>query len=188
MVPAMDLLIVRHGQAVEDAPGLGDGGRWLTAKGRKVTRRVARWLAKRKDRRPAAIWTSPLVRAVQTAEILAETMGLDGDVSVVAELCPGRDASELIRLLSLYRGPEPLALVGHEPLLSALSTDLLGGAAWSGASAGAGGEARPRLKKSGVLSLRWDGRGSASLRFVLDPKEMSVVTGSGPAGVAEDPG
>jgi phosphohistidine phosphatase len=76
--------------------------------------------------------------------------------------------------------------VGHEPLLSTLATDLLGDAAWTGA--GADGEARSRLKKSGVLSLRWDGRGPASLRFLLDPKEMSLVTQSGPAGAAEASG
>jgi phosphohistidine phosphatase len=160
----MEILIIRHGHAVESAPGLGDSGRWLTGKGREVTRRVARWLVKSKDRRPAAIWTSPLVRAVQTAEIIAEIAALTDEVSVAAELSPGRAPADLLRLLSMHHGAAPLALVGHEPSLSQLARSLLGDAA------------EPlRLKKAGVVAVSWDGRGPASLRFLLDPKEMSVT-------------
>lgn len=177
----MEILIIRHGQAVDDAPGVGDSGRWLTARGRKATRRVARWLVKRKDRRPAAIWTSPLVRAVQTAEILADAAGLDADVSVAPELSPGRDPADLMRALSQHRGAEPLVLVGHEPQLSALVTSLLGDATWLGAT-GADAEPRSKLWKSGVVALSWDGRGAAKLRFVFDPKEMSVVSRAGEKG------
>jgi len=175
----MQILIVRHGQAVDDAPGLGDSGRWLTGKGRKVTRRVARWMTKRKGSRPAAIWTSPLVRAVQTAEIVAGAAELTDQVTVVPELSPGRDPADLLRLLSSHRGPEPLALVGHEPQLSLLITSLIGEAAWAGLQGTDDAEARPKLKKSGVAAIRWDGRGSATLRFLLDPKEMSAVSGVG---------
>ncbi|AUX45737.1 phosphohistidine phosphatase [Sorangium cellulosum] len=159
----MEILIIRHGQAVDDAPELGDAGRWLTGKGRKVTRRVARWLAKQKDRRPAAIWTSPLVRSVQTAEILAEAAELTDEVSVVAELSPSRDTAELLRLLSQHQGPQPLALVGHEPSLSTLVTSLLGDVGWTG------------LKKSGVVAVSWDGRGPGVCRFALDLKAMKAV-------------
>ena len=159
----MDLLIIRHGQAIDDAPGLGDSGRWLTGKGRKLTRRVASWLAKQKDRRPATIWTSPLVRSVQTAEILAGAAELTEEVSVVAQLSPARDTAELLRLLSLHQGAQPLALVGHEPSLSMLVTSLLGDVGWTG------------LKKSGVVAISWDGRGPGTLRFVLDLKAMKAA-------------
>src|SRR5437867_59338 len=114
----MEILIIRHGEAVGEAPGLGDAGRFLTEKGRKVTRRVAQWLAKRSKRRPVAIWTSPLVRSVQTAEILAEVAGLDGEVVACAELSPGRDPGDLLNLLTTQNPKGPLALVGHEPSLS----------------------------------------------------------------------
>ncbi|MGK4002974.1 phosphohistidine phosphatase SixA [Sorangium sp. So ce1036] len=160
----MEILIIRHGQAVDDAPDLGDAGRWLTGKGRKVTRRVARWLARREGRRPAAVWTSPLVRAVQTAEIIAEAAELTDEVSVVAALSPSRDTAEILRLLSQYQGAQPLALVGHEPSLSALLTALVGDVGWTG------------LKKSGVVAVSWDGRGPGALRFVLDRKAMKAVS------------
>src|SRR6185369_5592945 len=96
----MEILLIRHGQAVEAAVGVGDAGRWLTARGRKATRKLARWLAKRGKRRPATIWTSPLVRAVQTAEIVAAAAGVTGEVEAVAELGPGRDPGDLVKRLA----------------------------------------------------------------------------------------
>src|SRR5881628_2985392 len=96
----MDILLIRHGHAVDDAPGLGDAGRWLSAKGRKVTRKVARWLAKNRKRRPVTIWTSPLVRAVQTAEITAAEAAIKGEVKAISELSPGRDPGDLVKLIA----------------------------------------------------------------------------------------
>src|SRR6185503_13331725 len=104
---AMEILLIRHGEAIEVAPGLGDDGRWLTKKGRKVTRRIARWLAKREERSPVEIWTSPLVRAVQTAEIVAERCR-PKDVSVHAELSPGAVPTTAVGLLAAYEGDGPL--------------------------------------------------------------------------------
>jgi len=163
----MQILVIRHGHAVDDAPGLGDEARWLSGKGRKVTRRVAAWLAKRDERRPGAIWTSSLVRAVQTAEILAEAAGLTDEISVLGELAPESAPGDLVKRLAAYSGAQPLALVGHEPHLSSFTALLFG----PGAT-----DAELRLKKSGVISLTWDGQGPAMLRFLLDPKEMSVTT------------
>jgi phosphohistidine phosphatase len=158
----MEILLVRHGHAVDDAPGLGDAGRWLSARGRKVTRRVARWLAKGKKWRPALIWTSPLVRAAQTAEILAARTRYKGEVRALAELSPGRDPGDLLKLLADERSPGPLALVGHEPSLSILATALVGDLGWDG------------FRKSGVLAVSWaEGRGK--VRFLLDPAEMKVM-------------
>jgi phosphohistidine phosphatase len=159
----MEILIIRHGQAVDDAPGVGDAGRWLTAKGRKITRRVGRWLAKRRKRTPAAIWTSPLVRAVQTAEIVAAEIGHEGEIRAVAELSPGRDPGDLLRMLDTagVDGAGPLALVGHEPGLSMLVTALLGDAGFGG------------FRKSGVLALTWES-GAGCFRFALDPNEMKA--------------
>lgn len=160
----MELLLIRHGEAVEDASDLGDAGRWLTAKGRKLSRRVGEWLAEKKERRPAKIWTSPLVRSVQTAEILAEKAGLEGDVYARAELSPGRDAAAVLDLLVRFQPDRPLALVGHEPMLSALAHALLPAVTF------------PGMKKSGVLAVSWDGKGPATLRFLLIPKGLELVT------------
>jgi phosphohistidine phosphatase len=178
----MDILLIRHGQAVDDAPGLGDAGRWLTPKGRKLSRKVSRWLAKSEKRTPCAIWTSPLVRAVQTAEILAAQVKYKAEIRACLELSPGHDPGDLLKLLAAEKVDGPLALVGHEPLLSLIANALLGDVGFTG------------LKKSGVLGLTWDppapeeesaqgelfatspsngsGGRHARLWFVLDPARM----------------
>jgi phosphohistidine phosphatase len=173
----MQILLIRHGHAVEEAPGLGDAGRWLSAKGRKVTRKVARWLGKSAKRTPAVIWTSPLVRAVQTAEIVAAGVDYEGEVKPCAELSPGRDPGDLIKLLGEAPPEGQIALVGHEPSLSLIAGALLGDIGFTG------------FKKSAVMALDWaDGKGQ--LRFVLDPAEMKArkrIKAPPPAAPAGEP-
>ncbi len=161
----MELLLVRHGDAVEDAPGLGDNGRWLTGKGRTVTREVGDWLAEHGKRRPVEIWTSPLVRAVQTAEILASSAKLEDEVSVLAALSTHGDPYAVLRAVAARKSSKhgPLALVGHEPNLSMMAVKLLGDVGW------------PGFKKSGVLAVSWTGDEHAEFRFVLVPKGLRVI-------------
>lgn len=155
----MILVLVRHAQAVEAAVGLVDADRWLTGKGRKTARKVAAWLAKPK-RRPLAIWTSPLVRSVQTAEILAGACDLADGVTVRTELSPGRDPGDLLRALAEHREPSPLAIVGHEPSLSLVATSLLSDPSWSG------------FRKGGALAVEWSGSGKAERVYMVDPAEL----------------
>jgi phosphohistidine phosphatase len=166
----MEILLIRHGHAVDEAPGLGDAGRWLSAKGRKTARKVARWLAESSKRRPVAIWTSPLVRAVQTAEIVAAEARFKGELRTSAQLGPGHDPGDLLKLLGSETLDGPLALVGHEPSLSLIATALLGDIGFTG------------FKKSAVMGLTWepatngDGAspGVGKLRFLFDPAEMKA--------------
>ena len=166
----MDIILIRHGEAVETAPGLGDAGRWLTVKGRRTTRKVGKWLDKRKARRPVEIWTSSLVRAVQSAEIIAREVGMKSEVVVHAQLLPGADPNELLRLVTSYDGEGPLALVGHEPGLSLFARLLIGSEV-----------PVPGLKKSGIYCIDFspadseDKPAEVSFRFGLLPKDMSVV-------------
>ncbi len=155
---------MRHGDAVDEAPGLGDNGRWLTKKGRSVTARVASWLVARDAERPVEVWTSPLVRAVQTAEIVAAALGIDDEIAAVADLAPHGQPRAIARALANARPSGPLMLVGHEPSLSNLALALLGDVGWNG------------FKKSGVLHVVWKGEGAAKFRWSLDPKELTLVT------------
>jgi phosphohistidine phosphatase len=190
---AMEILLIRHGHAVDEAPGLGDAGRWLSVKGRKLTRKVARWLAKSDKRRPAAIWTSPLVRAVQTAEIVAAEAGYKGEVRACAQLGTGHDPGDLLEILRHETGPGPIALIGHEPSLSRIAAALLGDLGFTG------------FKKSAVMGLTWvpvsedvtpkppvhDGGSTpkppAELWFVLDPARMKSQKHIEPRPVAPSP-
>lgn len=157
----MMILIFRHGHAIDETPGLGDAGRALSGKGRKATRKVARWIARRGSKlRPAEIWTSPLVRAVQTAEIAAEALGLEGEVAVQAELAKGGSPDDLMRKLAEHRGTGPLMLVGHEPDLSVIAALLLGERSY------------PGLKKSGLLAIEWEGHGPGKIKLEKSPKDV----------------
>lgn len=116
---------MRHGAALERGGWpLDDGYRPLTTKGRARFARLVGWLAEH-GRRPEVILTSPLVRAVQTAEILASP----GPLEVVIEptLAPGGSADAAARALRA-RSEAVVAAVGHEPGLSALYAALCGAA------------------------------------------------------------
>jgi broad specificity phosphatase PhoE len=64
------VVIVQHG---EKEPVPGDPG--LTALGREQARAAARWIAA--GDRPTAVWSSPLRRAVETAGILGQELGVE---------------------------------------------------------------------------------------------------------------
>jgi phosphohistidine phosphatase len=156
----MLLLLIRHGHAVDDAPGLGDTGRWLTERGRDATHRVARRVRKLKKLRPTAIWTSALVRSAQTAEIFAAGVKYEGEVQAVAELSPGRDPGDLVALLGATPMPGPLALVGHEPSLSQILRVL------------AGDTGIDSFKKSGLVAIDWS-EGTGTVILALNPGEKA---------------
>ena len=131
------MYLIRHEQAEPDADG-GDAYRALTSNGRLRMRRTSRFLA---EQVPLIdhIWTSPLVRAVQTAEILAEAAGLDGPVAVRHEIAHPPSLGSVIRLADdVPAGAQGVAIVGHEPTLSGVVQTLLGGtASWPGYHTGA---------------------------------------------------
>lgn len=119
----MQILLVRHAEAVQEDAGLRDDDRYLTLRGRETARGLARLL--REERIEAdAIVTSPLPRAVQTAELLADGLDFLGAVTVLPAMRPGahpRLAAEA--LVGLGR---VVIAVGHEPTISALGALLVG--------------------------------------------------------------
>jgi phosphohistidine phosphatase len=117
----LPLLLVRHAPA-EDSHPLGDEARGLTPEGRAAFRTHARRLARLTPL--TGILTSPLVRAVQTAELLADAVGLAG-VEVHGDLQPGRRAARRIVELA-YEVGGGWALVGHNPSLREALGLLLG--------------------------------------------------------------
>jgi phosphohistidine phosphatase len=109
--------LVRHAAAVEGDSATPDAARALTTKGRKRFHKIARALGRHGEKLDA-ILTSPLVRAVQTAEILAGEIR-HGEVAVLPELAPGQTVDALLRAVAKRAGKGgSVALVGHEPQLS----------------------------------------------------------------------
>ncbi|MBI4860286.1 MAG: histidine phosphatase family protein [Candidatus Riflebacteria bacterium] len=122
----MRLYLIRHGAAVDAAGFRGpDASRPLTAEGRcELTKLFKRM--RRKETPPVAIWASPLVRAVQTAELCAFLWGDRVDVDVSLSLVPEAPTPEVLAEIAKSRPDSPLALVGHEPFLSTLLVQLTG--------------------------------------------------------------
>lgn len=168
----MDLFIVRHAAAHGRDPERwpDDSERPLTPEGEADFRRAARGLC-RVVPRPGILLSSPYRRARETAEILSELDGWPSpEVTPVLEptLPPEKTALEL----ALYRGVETLAMVGHRPGLHELAAYLLTGSA---------GGASIRIKKGGVLCLRFDGPavepGEGTLRWLLTPAILRTLAG-----------
>jgi phosphohistidine phosphatase len=118
------LYLVRHAEAIGRSVTTPDGSRCLTTTGRRSFRKIAR-RARKAGAAPDVIFTSPLLRAVQTAEILAERLKHEGEVIVARELSPGFDLRDLRALLAGAGNPGEAAFVGHEPDLGGIAAALL---------------------------------------------------------------
>jgi len=113
------VFLVRHAHAVEETHTRDDSARHLTAVGRRAARdlgRRLRWY----DCTPAVIWTSPLTRAVMTAELLAQSMPWEGVIESVPALAPGGSTRELMAAMRELDPTGAVLMVGHEPGLSGL--------------------------------------------------------------------
>lgn len=120
----MKLYLVRHAEAIERSSTTPDASRYLTTKGRLSFRKIAR-RARKAGAAPDVIFTSPLLRSVQTAEILAERLKHKGAVVVSKELSPGFDLRALRALLVDAGNPAEAAFVGHEPDLGDIAAALI---------------------------------------------------------------
>jgi len=123
----MELYLIRHGVAQQ----LGlkndftDERRTLTAEGRDRMREVARGLRKLGVQLDLLL-TSPLVRAVETAELVADALGFSKkEIIQTSGLAPGGSAGELFAEIKSHTGVESAALVGHEPYLSELAARIV---------------------------------------------------------------
>jgi phosphohistidine phosphatase len=144
----MKLTIIRHGIAVPSGTeGIPDDERPLTKKGRRRFQEVARGLADVCEA-PDVLLTSPLPRAVETAEIAAEAWGNISPTSEPALAEGGVD--KILAMLTQHAPDQHVAIVGHEPMLSALLARLLG----------SGAAERFAFRKGGAAHL--DVRGSLS--------------------------
>jgi phosphohistidine phosphatase len=163
----MEICLVRHAIAEERGAAWPDDGlRPLTPGGKEKMASGAIGLGQLFQ--PGAIATSPLTRAVQTAEILAEAYGLHA-LERRAELASG-DHAALAGWLSSVAG-ERWLLVGHEPHLSGLLSWLTTADEWA---------LNVEFKKGAAALLR-TGRpiesGRATLAWLLQPGALRGLSG-----------
>jgi phosphohistidine phosphatase len=167
----MNLFLLRHGNAVERDPQSfpDDARRPLTLKGEDRVRLVC-------DAMQAlelsfdVILASPFLRARQTAEIVATTLGLRRALECRAELSPAGDVKALVRFINrLEPAPENLLLVGHEPYLSRFLSLLISGT----------DTAVIDFKKNGLAKLELTQKlraGScATLNWLLTPRQLGLL-------------
>ena len=117
----MNLFLVRHTEAIdyETESVRNDEYRFITPKGRKIACGVFKSL-KEEFSEIDKIFTSPYIRAVQTAEILASATKYKNDIEVANELLPSGSAGMLQQLLKRNSIFNSVVLVGHEPMMSML--------------------------------------------------------------------
>ena len=159
----MKLYVMRHGPAEDQAESGLDADRALTAAGRERVRAVAKAIAD-EDEAPLTIFTSPLVRCVQTAEIVAIGTKLTergGQVETRRELAPGGDVTRITTALAAKHQPRVM-LCGHEPDLSHLVGHLLGE------------RLALAFQKAMIVGLQLREGGDVKLRFILDPKTLEI--------------
>lgn len=162
-MPALKLYLCRHAEAVDAPDASSDEDRWLTAKGRRQAHRVGKAL-RQEGERPDVVLMSPLVRAVQTAEGLAQALDFEEALVIERALAPGGGLPELLGALAVAgAGARALFVVGHEPMMSGWAATLLG--------------ARfPRaFSKGAVLRLDFTAvpePGGARAKFFLTPERL----------------
>jgi phosphohistidine phosphatase len=157
----MDVFVLRHGEAGNrQKMTVVDTRRTLTAAGRKDIDEIAKGLLKLKIR-PDQIITSPLVRARETADIVAKVQK-SRSVEEWEELKPEGNRQQFYGRLSKLKSESTVLVVGHEPYLSTMICEIIGAL---------GGHIV--LKKGGLARVQIDAfvpKVSGKLRWLLSPR------------------
>jgi phosphohistidine phosphatase len=164
-ITSYELYIMRHGIAGERGPAYPDDEkRPLTAEGKKKLRESVAGLAKL-GLELDWIVSSPVVRARETAEIVAVEMGARTPVDLCDALSPGGSPEALLKFLSQKSKHTRVLVTGHEPDLSQFAARLLG----------AGRHAHLAFKKGGCCLITFDEfppQSPGQLVWWLTPKVM----------------
>jgi phosphohistidine phosphatase len=150
---AQQLWFLRHGDAVPHG-SKPDPERELTSKGERQSEAAGAALA-RLGVSFDACYTSPKVRARDTARLACEPLGIEPEE--VELLSGGLEREDALELLMGHDADARLLLVGHEPDFSQVVGDLTG--------------ARIQMKKGGVAAVNVE-RGGGELLALLRPKEL----------------
>ena len=163
----IDLFILRHGEAGNRMTVVEkDSERPLTPEGRTEMEKIAKSL-KAIGLQTDRIYTSPLRRARETAEIAAKILEIP-TLEEWDELKPDGSKTGLYRKLArLGQNSRPI-LVGHEPYLTSMIVEIMGTTS-----------AKIVLKKGGVAKVRitsFTPRVSGELRWLLTPKIIAKMS------------
>jgi phosphohistidine phosphatase len=158
----MKIFILRHAIAEDTAKG-GDSQRALSDEGRKKMREAAAGFA-RLELKIDTIYSSPLVRAVQTAEILSKSIAHPGKIEMMQELSPDNSPEAVCSRIRSLKKPGSIVLSGHEPNCSELAAYFLGGA-------------QIEFKKGAICLIETESAtaGSGTLIWHLSPQVLRLM-------------
>ena len=125
----MELYIIRHAiaQPLGQQNDFTDEKRALTSEGRDRMREAMKGLRKLEVELDL-ILTSPLVRAVETTEIVAAALEVGKkEIEQTVSLAPGASVDELFAEIKRRAGAESIALIGHQPDLGELISTIVRG-------------------------------------------------------------
>ena len=150
----MKLYLLRHASAVDVASS--DAKRELTREGREEARIVGAALAELSVKL-SRILSSPLLRARQTAEVVAKELKFSGDVESLDELENGASTASLLKALKPIPSTHEILLVGHMPSLSEHLAALIGAESAQAFPLGKASVACIELEhlRAGTGQLRW---------------------------------
>jgi len=152
----MILYFLRHGRAEQHSDG-PDAERHLTKRGTQELNGASQ-LWKRLKLRPEVILTSPLVRAVQTAEIARAALDVKTDPKTDDRLQPGATWAAMAQAMADHHQAARVMFVGHNPDFESVIEELSGAAV--------------RLRPGGVACLEFPGvpePGQGEIAWLLDP-------------------
>jgi phosphohistidine phosphatase len=158
------LYFLRHGDA-GSARASDDDARPLTEAG-VAALRAAGPLWRRLNLRPDVVISSPLPRALRTAELFCESVG--GQPTTDERLRPGAGWGELARAMTQHPDARRVLFVGHEPDLSAALAELTGAAS-------------VRMRKGSLACVEFYGTpepGGGEIAWLLDPDLYIESTGA----------
>jgi phosphohistidine phosphatase len=166
MVGPYELYLIRHGVAEERGDAWPDDAkRPLSEDGIERMRRSARGL-ERLDVWIDLVLTSPLVRARQTADIVASAFDPRPSIISVDSLAPEGTYTSLVADLEKHARKTRVALVGHEPGIGELAARLVG-------------SRHPfEFKKGAVCRIDVEEippAGPGALRWMLTPRIMRAI-------------
>ena len=164
----MQLLVIRHGIAEDPstvAKGQDDSGPPLSKEGKQMMKGVAAGLRELVENIDV-IGASPLLRAQQTAQIVAKAYN-DLPIATVEDLFPESDPPALMTWLRQHATVDVVAIVGHQPNLGLVVTWLMSGVKAS----------RVALTKGGTCLLEFSSvsPGNGTLQWLLTPSQLRRI-------------
>jgi phosphohistidine phosphatase len=163
----MNLYLMRHANAgLKRGNSLLDDKRALVKEGKEQCILMARTLNALKVQVDVIV-SSPLKRALQTAQLVGTEMGYDARVEISPALAPDADYADFQKMLAHYSGYDGVLVVGHNPNVFQFLGRLITG----------NGGAAVRMRKGSVARIDLD-RHPPLLQWLIDPRTARALYAS----------